>query len=490
MKYRDLRDFLSQLESRGELKRIAVTVDPRLEMTELCDRVLRRRGPALLFERPAGHAIPVLGNLFGTVKRVAFGMGVDADDPLPALRELGRLLASLKEPEPPRGWKDAWEKLPLLKQVLTMQPKEISVAPCQEIAWEAAEVDLGRLPIQTCWPGDAAPLITWGLTVTRGPNRRRQNLGIYRQQVIARNKVIMRWLAHRGGALDYRDHALANPKDPFPVAVALGADPATMLGAVTPVPDALSEYQFAGLLRGAKTEIAKCVSHDLQVPASAEIVLEGFIHPGETAIEGPFGDHTGYYNEQERFPVLTIERITTRRDPIYHSTYTGKPPDEPAVLGMALNEVFVPLLTRQFPEIADFYLPPEGCSYRMAVVSIRKQYPGHAKRVMFGVWSFLRQFMYTKFIIVTDDDVNVRDWKEVIWALTTRVDPQRDTLIAEHTPIDYLDFASPVPGLGSKMGIDATNKWPAETGRRWGQPIAMSDEVKRRVDALWAGLGL
>jgi len=490
MIYRDLRDFLSQLEARGELKRIAATVDPRFEMTEICDRVLRRGGPALVFERPAGYAVPVLGNLFGTVKRVALGMGVDADDPAPALRELGRLLAQLKEPEPPRGWKDLWEKLPLLKRVLTMQPREVASAPCQETVWEGADVDLGRLPVQTCWPGDAAPLVTWGLTVTRGPNRRRQNLGIYRQQVIARNKVIMRWLAHRGGALDYRDHSLAHPQEPFPVAVALGADPATMLGAVTPVPDALSEYQFAGLLRGAKTEIVKCRSHDLRVPAAAEIVMEGFIHPGETALEGPFGDHTGYYNEQERFPVFTIDRVTLRRDPMYHSTYTGKPPDEPAVLGMALNEVFVPLLTRQFPEIVDFYLPPEGCSYRLAVASIRKQYPGHAKRVMFGIWSFLRQFMYTKFIIVTDDDVNIRDWKEVIWALTTRVDPQRDTLIAEHTPIDYLDFASPVPGLGSKMGIDATNKWPAETGRRWGKPITMSEDVKRRVDALWGQLGL
>jgi 4-hydroxy-3-polyprenylbenzoate decarboxylase len=490
MKYRDLRDFLAQLEARGELKRIAATVDPRLEMTEICDRVLKQAGPALLFEKPANHAIPVLANLFGTVKRVALGMGAEADDPMLGLRDLGKLLASLKEPEPPRGWKDAWDKLPLLKQVLAMQPKEVASAPCQEAAWEGGEVDLGRLPIQTCWPGDAAPLITWGLTVTRGPNRRRQNLGIYRQQVIARNKVIMRWLAHRGGALDYRDHALAHPGEPFAVAVALGADPATMLGAVTPVPDALSEYQFAGLLRGARTEIVKCRSHDLQVPATAEIVLEGFIHPGETALEGPFGDHTGYYNEQERFPVFTIDRITMRRAPIYHSTYTGKPPDEPAVLGMALNEVFVPLLARQFPEIADFYLPPEGCSYRLAVVSMKKQYPGHAKRVMFGIWSFLRQFMYTKFIIVTDHDVNIRDWKEVIWALTTRVDPQRDTLIAENTPIDYLDFASPVPGLGSKMGIDATNKWPAETGRNWGEPIAMSEEVKRRVDALWSELGL
>ena len=492
MTYRDLRDFLSQLEARGELKRIAVEVDPRLEMTEICDRVLKAKGPALLFEKPTGHAIPVLGNLFGTPQRVALGMGQES---VAALRELGRVLAYLKEPEPPKGWKDAWDKLPLLKQVLSMSPRVVGNAPCQEERWEGSDVDLARLPIQTCWPGDAAPLITWGLVVTRGPNRTRQNLGIYRQQVIAQNKVIMRWLAHRGGALDFRDHQLAHPRTPFPVAVALGADPATMLGAVTPVPDTLSEYQFAGLLRGARTEVARCVTHDLQVPATAEIVLEGHIHPGdsagyETALEGPFGDHTGYYNETERFPVLTIERMTMRRNPIYHSTYTGKPPDEPAMLGEALNEVFVPLLAKQFPEIVDFYLPPEGCSYRIACVSMKKQYPGHAKRVMFGIWSFLRQFMYTKFIIVTDDDVNVRDWKEVMWALTTRVDPRRDTLIADATPIDYLDFASPVAGLGSKMGIDATNKWPAETDRKWGTPIAMSEEVKRRVDALWRDLGL
>jgi 4-hydroxy-3-polyprenylbenzoate decarboxylase len=505
MKYRDLRDFLSQLEARGELKRIAAEVDPRLEMTEICDRVLKAQGPALLFEKPRGHTVPVLANLFGTPQRVALGMGQDA---VAGLRELGRLLAYMKEPEPPKGWKDAWDKLPLLKQVLSMTPREVASAPCHEIVWEGKDVDLGRLPIQTCWPADAAPLITWGLVVTRGPNKTRQNLGIYRQQVSSPNKVIMRWLAQRGGALDFRDHRLAHPGVPFPVAVALGADPATMLGAVTPVPDALGEYQFAGLLRGGRTEVVKCMSHDLQVPATAEFVLEGFIRPGETvaearagtppspreeyemALEGPFGDHTGYYNEADWFPVFTVERITLRRNPIYHSTYTGKPPDEPAVLGAALNEVFVPLLVKQFPEIVDFYLPPEGCSYRIACVSMKKQYPGHAKRVMFGIWSFLRQFMYTKFIIVTDDDVNVRDWKEVIWALSTRVDPRRDTLIADATPIDYLDFASPVAGLGSKMGIDATNKWPAETGRTWGTPIAMSDEVKKRVDALWQELGL
>ena len=487
MKYRDLRDFIAQLEQRGELKRIAVEVDPRLEMTEICDRVLKMGGPALLFEKPKGFGMPVLGNLFGTPLRVALGMG---EENVGALREIGRVLAALKEPEPPGGWRDVWDKLPLVKQVMSMAPKVVSGAPCQEEVWESFDVDLGRLPVQTCWPGDAAPLITWGLVVTRGPQKARQNLGIYRQQVIARNKVIMRWLSARGGALDYRDHCLAHPREPFPVAVALGADPATMLGAVTPVPDSLSEYQFAGLLRGGKTEIVKCLTHDLQVPASAEIVLEGFIHPGETALEGPFGDHTGYYNEREHFPVFTVERITARHDPIYHSTYTGKPPDEPAVLGMALNEVFVPLLQKQFPEIVDFYLPPEGCSYRLAVVSMKKQYAGHAKRVMFGIWSFLRQFMYTKFIIVTDDDVNVRDWKEVIWALTTRVDPQRDTLIADNTPIDYLDFASPVSGLGSKMGIDATNKWPAETARSWGEPIAMDEATRRRVDALWSELNL
>ncbi|MHB1052036.1 MAG: 4-hydroxy-3-polyprenylbenzoate decarboxylase [Thiobacillus sp.] len=487
MIYQDLRDFIAQLEKMGELKRIAVEVDPRLEMTEIADRVLRAGGPALLFENPKGHSIPVLANLFGTVKRVALGMG--EDDPS-RLREVGKLLAYLKEPEPPKGLRDAWDKWPVLKQVLNMTPKEVRSAPCQEIVWEGKDVDLSRLPVQHCWPGDVAPLVTWGLTVTRGPHKARQNLGIYRQQVIAPNKLIMRWLAHRGGALDFREHQLAHPGEPFPIAVALGADPATILGAVTPVPDSLSEYQFAGLLRGAKTEVVKCLGSDLQVPASAEIVLEGVIHPGETALEGPYGDHTGYYNEQETFPVFTIERMTMRRDPIYHSTYTGKPPDEPAILGVALNEVFVPLLQKQFPEITDFYLPPEGCSYRMAVVSMKKSYPGHAKRVMFGVWSFLRQFMYTKFIIVTDDDVNVRDWKEVMWALTTRVDPARDTLLVENTPIDYLDFASPVSGLGSKMGIDATNKWPGETAREWGTPIVMDAAVKAKVDAMWQDLGL
>ena len=493
MTYQSLRDFIQHLEKIGQLKRITVEVDPKLEMTEIADRVLRAGGPALLFERPKGHSIPVLANLFGTPERVALGVTAsiaETGDWKTSLREVGKLLAYLKEPEPPKGLRDAWEKWPVLKQVLNMAPKLVSSAPCQEIVWDGDAVDLSRLPIQTCWPDDAAPLVTWGLVVTRGPNKVRQNLGIYRQQVIARNKLIMRWLAHRGGALDFAEHCKVNPGVPFPISVVLGCDPATILGAVTPVPDSLSEYQFAGLLRGAKTELVKCIGSDLQVPAQSEIVLEGVLHPGETAKEGPFGDHTGYYNETSEFPVFTVERITMRSQPIYHSTYTGKPPDEPAVLGLALNEIFVPLLQKQFPEIADFYLPPEGCSYRMAVVSMKKQYPGHAKRVMFGIWSFLRQFMYTKFIIVVDDDVDIRDWKEVIWALTTRVDAARDTLIVENTPIDYLDFASPVAGLGSKMGIDATNKWAGETTREWGRPIVMDAAVKVRVDAIWKELGL
>ncbi len=482
---------MSQLEAQGELKRITHPVSPHLEMTEIGDRVLKAGGPALLFTQPqAGdkrYDVPVLANLFGTPKRVAMGMG--AGDVM-ALREIGQTLAYLKEPEPPKGFRDAWDKLPLLKQVLSMAPKEVRKAPCQEIVWEGDEVDLSRLPIQHCWPGDVAPLITWGLTVTRGPHKKRQNLGIYRQQVIGRNRVIMRWLAHRGGALDYREFRAANPDKPYPVAVVLGCDPATILGAVTPVPDTLSEYQFAGLLRGSRTELVKCIGSDLQVPASAEIVLEGHIHPNDMAMEGPYGDHTGYYNEQDSFPVFTIDRITMRENPVYHSTYTGKPPDEPAILGVALNEVFVPILQKQFPEIVDFYLPPEGCSYRMAVISIKKQYPGHAKRVMMGCWSFLRQFMYTKFIVVVDDDVNTRDWKEVIWAITTRMDPVRDTTLIENTPIDYLDFASPISGLGGKMGLDATNKLPGETNREWGTTISMSAAVSARIDSIWQELGL
>ena len=487
MKYKDLRDFISLLETRGELKRISVEVDPRLEMTEICDRVLRAQGPALLFERPRGFGMPVLGNLFGTPERVALGMG---EESVSALRDIGRLLAVLKEPEAPAGLRDAWSKLPMFKKVMDMAPKTVRGAPCQDVVLEGDDVDLGALPIQTCWPGDAGPLITWALVITRGPDRARQNLGIYRQQVIGRNRVIMRWLPHRGGAQDFREFQRSNPGKPFPVAVALGADPATMLAAVTPVPDTLSEYAFAGLLRGSRTEVADCIGSDLQVPACAEIVLEGHLHPGDEAPEGPFGDHTGYYNEVETFPVFTLDRITRRTDPIYHSTYTGRPPDEPSVLGVALNEVFIPLLQKQFPEIVDFYLPPEGCSYRVAVVTMKKAYPGHAKRVMFGVWSFLRQFMYTKFVIVADDDVDARDWKDVVWAVSTRMDFARDVTIVENTPIDYLDFASPVAGLGAKIGFDATNKWKGETGREWGRPIAMSEEVKRRVDEMWEGLGL
>ncbi len=487
MQYTDLRDFISGLEQRGELKRIQTPVSPILEMTEICDRTLRKGGPALLFENPVGFTTPVLGNLFGTPKRVAMGMGAESTT---ELREIGKLLAALKEPEPPKGFKDALSKLPMYKKVLSMAPKVRKDGACQEVIIEGDDVDLNALPIQTCWPGDAAPLITWGLTITKGPHKERQNLGIYRQQVLGRNKVIMRWLSHRGGALDFRDWCKAYPGRPYPVAVALGADPATILGAVTPVPDALSEYAFAGLLRGSRTELVKAIGSDLQVPAQAEYVLEGHIYPGEMADEGPYGDHTGYYNEVDSFPVFTVERITHRKNPIYHSTYTGRPPDEPAILGVALNEVFVPILQKQFPEIIDFYLPPEGCSYRMAVVSIKKQYPGHAKRVMLGVWSFLRQCMYTKFVIVVDDDINTRVWNDVIWAITTRMDPTRDTVLIDNTPIDYLDFASPVSGLGSKMGLDATNKWQGETSREWGTVIEQDPAITARVDAMWSELGI
>jgi 4-hydroxy-3-polyprenylbenzoate decarboxylase len=487
MKYKNLRDFIDQLEAQGALKRIKTAVDPNLEMTEICDRTLRAQGPALLFENPTGHSIPVLANLFGTPKRVAMGMGKDSVE---ALREVGKVLAMLKEPEPPKGMKDALSKIPLLKQVFNMSPKVVKKADCQQQQFTGDDIDLANYPIQTCWPGDAGPLVTWPLVVTKGPNKERQNLGIYRMQVIGRNRLIMRWLSHRGGALDFREWQQQNPGQPYPVAVALGADPATILGAVTPVPDTLSEYAFAGLLRGSKTEVIKCIDSNLQVPANAEIILEGFLYPGDMADEGPFGDHTGYYNEVDSFPVFTVERITQRENPIYHSTYTGRPPDEPAILGVALNEVFVPILQKQYPEIVDFYLPPEGCSYRMAVVTIKKQYPGHAKRVMMGVWSFLRQFMYTKFVIVTDDDVDARNWEDVIWAITTRTDPARDITLIENTPIDYLDFASPVSGLGSKMGLDATNKWEGETTREWGTPIVMSTEVKQKVDSIWQELGI
>jgi 4-hydroxy-3-polyprenylbenzoate decarboxylase len=487
MAFQDLREFLTDLEQRGLLKRISIPVDPNQEITEICDRVLRAKGPALLFEHPTGYEFPILANLFGTPERVALGMGRTE---VKELREVGELLAYLKEPEPPQGFRDALDKLPLFKQVLNMPVKRRRKAPCQQVVLEGDAVDLDRLPIMTCWADDVAPLMTWGLTITKGPNKKRQNLGIYRQQKIGKNKLIMRWLAHRGGALDLQDWIETHPNEPFPVSVAFGADPATILGAVTPVPDTLSEYAFAGLLRGSKTEVVKSLSNDLDVPASAEIVLEGYIDPNEWADEGPYGDHTGYYNEVEKHRVFTVTHMTFRKDAIYHSTYTGRPPDEPAVLGVALNEVFVPILQKQFPEIVDFYLPPEGCSYRMAVVTIKKQYPGHAKRVMMGVWSFLRQFMYTKFVIVCDADVNARDWNDVIWAITTRMDPIRDTILMDNTPIDSLDFASPVIGLGSKMGLDATNKWAGETTREWGRPIQKDPEVVAKVDALWSTLGL
>ena len=507
MAFTDLRDFITRLEQEGELKRVGAAVDPYLEVTEISDRVLRRGGPALLFEKPKGSDIPLLANLFGSTRRIAMALGIEEQGHLHRLRDLGKLLAFLKEPTPPTGWKELWRDLPRYRNVLNMNPEVKRSAPCQEVVLEGDGVDLAMLPVQTCWPEDAAPLITWPLVITRPaalshttaldessdhpdePLRRRQNLGIYRMQVLGRRRLIMRWLPQRGGALDFQAWRRRHPGRPFPVSVAIGADPSTILAAVTPVPDRLSEYAFAGLLRGARTGVVKSLGNDLQVPASAEIILEGEIGD-ETAAEGPFGDHTGYYNEVEEFPVFTVHRLSHRRHPIYHSTYTGRPPDEPAMLGAALNEIFVPLLQKQFPEIRDFYLPPEGCSYRLAVVSMHKQYPGHAKRVMMGVWSFLRQFMYTKFVVVVDDDIDIRNWEDVIWALTTRVDPARDTLLVENSPIDYLDFASPVSGLGSKMGIDATGKWPAETARRWGRPIAMDPAVKARVDALWDGLGL
>jgi 4-hydroxy-3-polyprenylbenzoate decarboxylase len=487
MQYKDLREFIVQLEKDGDLKRIKQKVDPNLEITEVCDRTLRKRGPALLFERAGDSTIPLLANLFGTEQRVAKAMG---ENQVEALRDVGKLLAFLKEPEPPKGFIDAIKSLPIYRKILDMSPKVVKNPKCQEIIITGKDVDLSILPIQTCWPGDAGPLITWGLVITKGPTKPRQNIGIYRQQVIAKNRVIMRWLSHRGGALDYKEWREQKGSEPFPISVTLGCDPATILGAVTPIPDTLSEYAFAGLLRGSKTEVAKSINSDLQVPARAEIILEGFIYPDDEADEGPFGDHTGYYNEIDRFPVFTIETMTMRKDPIYHSTYTGRPPDEPAILGLALNEVFIPILQKQYPEIIDFYLPSEGCSYRVAIVSIKKQYPGHAKRVMMGVWSFLRQFMYTKFVIVVDDDINPRDWEDVIWAISTRVDPARDITIVENTPIDYLDFASPVSGLGSKMGLDATNKLPGETTREWGTPITMNQIVKDKIDSIWADLGI
>ena len=483
----NFRDFLDYLEQQGELKRISYPVNPHLEMTEIADRVLRSQGPALLFENPIGYEIPVLCNLFGTAKRVAMAMGREETR---ELREIGELLAFLREPEPPKGIRQFFNILPKYKQVLNMPVKRRSSAPCQELIFKDDEVDLTQLPIMHCWPEDVAPLITWGLTITKGPHKERQNIGVYRLQLLGKNKLIMRWLSHRGGALDFAEWQKSHPNENFPVSIAIGADPATILSAVTPVPDTLSEYAFAGLLRNSRTEVVKSLSNELEVPATAEIILEGYIDPNELAAEGPYGDHTGYYNEVEKFAVFTVTHLTRRKDAIYHSTYTGRPPDEPAVMGLALNEVFIPILQKQFPEIVDFYLPPEGCSYRIAIVTIKKQYPGHAKRVMMGIWSYLRQFMYTKFIIVCDDDINARDWKDVMWAISTRMDPHRDTTFVDNTPIDYLDFASPVSGLGSKMGLDATNKWQGETNREWGSIITKDEKVVAHVDEIWHELGL
>jgi 4-hydroxy-3-polyprenylbenzoate decarboxylase len=498
MPYASLRDFIERLESEGRLVRVTKPVSPILEMTEIQTRLLAEGGPAVLFEHvlaPDGskHPMPVLVNLFGTVERVAWGMDREPHQ----LREIGETLAFLKQPEPPGGWREALEMLPLLKTVMAMRPKTVGSAPCQEVVLTGDQVDLAALPIQTCWPGEPAPLITWPLVVTRGPTagskggdkRDDYNLGIYRMQVTGRNTTLMRWLRHRGGAQHHQRWGAVKP-EPLPAAVVIGADPGTILAAVTPVPDSLSEYQFAGLLRGRKVELVDCKTVPLKVPAQAEIILEGHVSLTDYGDEGPYGDHTGYYNSVEPFPVFTVSAITMRRQPIYLSTFTGRPPDEPSVLGEALNEVFIPLLTQQFPEIVDFWLPPEGCSYRIAVVSIRKSYPGHARRVMMGVWSFLRQFIYTKLVIVVDDDIDARDWKDVMWAISTRMDPVRDIMTVEHTPIDYLDFASPESGLGGKLGLDATNKMPPETHREWGRQIRMDQDVVDKVSALWPDLGL
>jgi len=492
MAYNSLRDFLAQLEKTGRLVRVTEPVSPVLEMTEIGTRLIAEGGPAVLFENvrsvDKSYNMPVLINLFGTVERVAWGMGREPHQ----LREVGETLAFLKQPEPPGGWKEAWEMLPLLKTMMAMKPKTVGRAPCQEIVLTGDDIDLSMLPIQTCWPGEPAPLITWPLVVTKGPSDAKEdnyNLGIYRMQLLGKNKTLMRWLKHRGGA---QQHARwgKEKREPFPAAAVIGADPATILAAVTPVPDTVSEYQFAGLLRGEKVELVDCKTIPLKVPAQAEIVIEGYVSLDEYGDEGPYGDHTGYYNSVEQFPVFTATAITMREKPIYLTTYTGRAPDEPSVLGEALNEVFIPLLQQQFPEIVDFWLPPEGCSYRVAVVSIKKAYPGHAKRIMMGIWSFLRQFIYTKWIIVVDDDINCRDWKDVIWAMSTRMDPVRDVTLIDRTPIDYLDFASPESGLGGKVGMDATNKWPPETSREWGVKIHMEQSVVDKVNSIWAKLGL
>jgi 4-hydroxy-3-polyprenylbenzoate decarboxylase len=496
MPYASLRDFIARLEQSGRLVRVAAPVSPHLEMTEIQTRLLAEKGPAVLFEnvvRADGTRsdIPVLVNLFGTVERVAWGMDREPGE----LRQVGETLAFLRQPEPPGGWREALDMLPMLRTVMAMKPRTVGSAPCQEVVLTGRDIDLGRLPVQTCWPGEPAPLITWPLIVTQGPNPKGDkqdsfNLGIYRLQVTGRNTTLMRWLKHRGGAQHHQRWKGAGKREPLPVAAVIGADPGTILAAVTPVPDTLSEYQFAGLLRGKKVELVDCKTVPLKVPAEAEIVLEGHVSLDDYGDEGPYGDHTGYYNSVEQFPVFTLSAITMRRNPIYLSTFTGRPPDEPSVLGEALNEVFIPLFQQQFPEIVDFWLPPEGCSYRIAVVSMKKAYAGHAKRVMMGVWSYLRQFMYTKWVIVVDADIDARNWKDVMWAVSTRMDPARDITVIENTPIDYLDFASPVSGLGSKIGLDATDKFPGETNREWGRQIRMDQAVIDKVDAMWSELGL
>ena len=499
MAYKSLRDFVALLEREGKLLRVCEPVSTVLEMTEIQTRLLATGGPAVLFEKPVGtdgalSDMPVLVNLFGTVERVAMAvtMGNVSRRTGHDLREVGETLAFLRQPQPPGGWREAVGMAPLLRTVMNMRPKTVRTAPVQEVVLTGDQIDLARLPIQSCWPDEPAPLITWPLVVTKGPGDSAQddyNLGIYRMQVLGRDRTLMRWLRHRGGAQHHARWGAAKP-EPLPAAVVIGADPGTILAAVTPVPDTLSEYQFAGLLRGERVELVDCKTVPLKVPAQAEIVLEGHVSLSDYGDEGPYGDHTGYYNSVEPFPVFTISAITMRRDPIYLSTFTGRPPDEPSILGEALNEVFVPLLQQQFPEIKDFWLPPEGCSYRIAVVSIAKAYPGHAKRVMMGVWSYLRQFMYTKWVIVVDDDINIRDWKEVMWAISTRMDPVRDITLMQNTPIDYLDFASPQSGLGGKIGLDATNKWPPETAREWGTQIRMTDDVIETVTQKWSKLGL
>ncbi len=500
MAYRSLREFITKLEAAGELVRVSEPVSTVLEMTEIHRRLLKQGGPAVLFEnviRADGErsTMPCLVNLFGTVKRVAMGVTLEGRERTTAadLREVGELLAFLRSPDPPRGLKDALDMLPLARTVMAMRPATVKKAPVQEIVWTGDQIDLTKLPIQTCWPGEPAPLITWPLVVTKGPSTEREdgyNLGIYRMQVLGKDRTIMRWLAHRGGAQHHRRWKAAGKPTALPACAVLGADPGTILAAVTPVPETLSEYQFAGLMRGAKAELVAAKTVPLMVPAEAEIVIEGHVLLDEYADEGPYGDHTGYYNSVEKFPIFQVSAITMRRDPIYLTTFTGRPPDEPSVLGEALNEVFIPLLRQQFPEIVDFWLPPEGCSYRIAVVSMKKAYPGHAKRVMMGVWSYLRQFMYTKWVIVVDDDIDARDWKDVMWALSTRMDPARDITLVEGTPIDYLDFASPESGLGSKIGLDATNKWPPETHREWGEKLDMDEATVARVTERWASLGL